>query len=532
MKGKTLLSLAIASLMALVLIPALPVSASPTTLWIDPALVEDVPVCNNFSVDLRVTDVVGMWSWKVKLSWNPSVLSVVSVTEGPFLSGQAAPTLFTVTPWNPALGYIPEISCVSLAVPAKTASGSGVLATITFHVDGIGESDILITETRIVGAPPDKPDITHDAVGGHFSLPPPPPTSPKAKFTPAHCTMVYVCDWITLDGRASTDGWDTLPDPGHLCPIEEYRWDIDFLNGTVITLYGDYIPDAFHCDRPGDVEITLTVWAPDPIPPTHPDYVPVDSATHTIHQVTRPVGVVIDVYTEKGGQGLGYNWDVSPPEQWPYPTAWSDAFAPQEEVTVYAKVTYNDDPVQNKPVAFEVKDETGTAVLYRTAFTNSEGIATIDFRLIWECTKVFGAKFEVWEIFASVSVSEIEALDVCKFRYGWLVQIDEIIAPSSATKCTLVPIVIDLNNICYTDKTVFVTVVIYDDCGVPIGFATLPDWTVFANDGLTPEFIIHIPKWAYLGTGMIYANVYTGPPQLGGVPMCPEAEALIILQKP
>jgi len=522
MKGKTLLSLAIVLSVTMTLLPILRVSAVTTNLKITPALVEDVPVGTNFDVNLEVQDVTELWSWMCVISWDPSVLSCVSVSKGPFIPD---PVLWLAAP--PNASAIPSLSCTSMTVPKTGYNGSGTLATIKFHVNAVGETAITITGDYLLD--PAKVLITHDTINGYFKLPPPPPTSPKAKFTPAHCTMVYVCDWITLDGRASTDGWDTLPDP-HSCPIEEYEWDIDFLNGTVITLHGDYIPDAFHCDGPGDVAITLTVYAPDPNPPSHPDYISVDSATHTIHQVTRPVGVIIDVYTEKGGEGPGINPDTL--LQFEYPTNWADAFAPQEGVTVYAKVTYNDDPVQNKPVAFEVKDETGEAVLFRTAFTDEFGIATIFFRLIWECNKTFAGKYEVWHIYASVSVSEVEQYDIVKFRYGWLVQVDEIIAPTTAHKCEYIDIIVDINNICYTDKTVTVTVVIYDDCGVPIGFDVLADWTVQANDGLTPEFTIHIPKWAYLGTGTIYVNIYTHMPQLGGVPMCPETQKYIILSKP
>jgi hypothetical protein len=531
MKGKTLLSLAIALAMVLSAMPLVAVRASPTATM---EIVFDggsheitYDPCTNFIATIVIRDAPAITQWIATITWDPDVLELetgaaADVVEGPFLKG------FGGTVWlvqAPQIGRLPELSCAFMT--GGPASGTGNASYIHFHCKGVGDSAIhfeaayLLNGLNMVDVVP---------VDGLVHQPPLPPTAPQAKFTPLHCKMVYVCDWITLDGTGSTPGWDTLPDPGNNCPIIDWMWTIDFKNGTIIELHGDYIPDAFHCDRPGDVDITLTVSAPDPILPTHPDYVPTDSETHTIHQITRPVGVVIDVWTEKGGEGPGINPDTG--IQFEYPTDWSDAFAPQEEVTVYAKVTYNDDPVQNKPVAFEVKDETGEAVLFRTAFTNASGVAKITFRLIWECDKIFAGKFEVWEIWATVSVSEIEKKDVVKFRYGWLVQIDEITAPGTAHKCEYIPIIVDLNNICFTDKTVFVTVVIYDDCGVPIGIDTLAGWTVFADDGLTPEFTIHIPKWAYLGTGTIYVNVYTAAPQACGVPVCPEGSAIIILAKP
>jgi len=546
MKGKTLLYLSIVLSMMLAVVPMSSVKGSPATvLSIEPPLVEDtVPVCNNFTVDIYVTDVVGLWAWKVNLTWDPAVLEVLEVTEGPFLSGQASPTAFVVAPFDPATGFIPEISCGSIKVPAKTATGSGVLATVKFHVIAPGECDIVIKDTVMIGPPPSMDPLVYTVEIGHFKLSPPPPTSPEAIFTPLTCTMVYVGDWVTLDGRASTDGWDTLPDPpgGHTVDINDYKWLIDFLNGTTVEMHGDYIPDAFQCDKPGDVAITLTVNATDPLQPDHSDYEPIDSETHTIHQASKPMGVVIDVYTEKGGEGLGINWDADPPVQWPWSTAWSDAFAPQEEVTVYAKVTYNDDPVQNKPVAFEVKDETGTGVVYRTVFTDADGIASFTFRLIWECNKTFTTNYEVWEIWASVSVSEIEKLDVVKFRYGWLVQIEEIDAPGQVDKpvkpenFVAFEVTLLLKNLIHwpsNNKAVYITVVVYDVCGVPIAVAKVPDLLV-PEDAYywDPIFTLLVPPWTYRGTGMIYANIFTGAPQDGGVPVCSEVSTPIWLGRP
>ena len=74
---------------------------------------------------------------------------------------------------------------------------------------------------------------------------------------------------------------------------------------------------------------------------------------------------MIDVYTQKepvNGKGSSMP---------------SDAFAPQEEeVILYAYVSYRANLVQNKLVAFEVKDPTGEVWLYRTNSTDENGITT------------------------------------------------------------------------------------------------------------------------------------------------------------
>ena len=132
------------------------------------------------------------------------------------------------------------------------------------------------------------------------------PKPPFAEFTPLTCEMVYVGENVTLDATASEDGWDTLPDLGHVCPIVEYRWEIDFdLDDTIdLVLTGEIA--EFECLGPGyrDTAINLTVYAPDPTPPTHPDYRDTDSEVHIIHQILPPPPGII----------IYYDGSVSPPD--------------------------------------------------------------------------------------------------------------------------------------------------------------------------------------------------------------------------
>jgi len=531
LKSKNLLCLAIMASLIATMIPF--AYASPTTYYFDPALIVGPPpgIGETFTVTIRVDEVPDLFMWVMDISWDPAIFDLVDYVEGNAIKASGS-TIFTVGSITD--GFIDDLTCGSLfgaevSVPPNPTD----LVSLTFEVEAITLGTYIDIPWAIwlnIGGLENTPDVGRF----YYELPPPPPTPPKAKFTPETCVMFEVGETITLDATTSTAGYDTLPAPGHSCPITEYKWEIDLdCDGMIdLTLYGEYIEDAFTCEAPGDVWITLTVTAPDTEPDTHPDYVETDSETHTIHQVPVVLGPVIDVFTQRGGEGTGF--DPVTGEPWPHPTGWSDAFAPQEEVIVFAKVTYNDDPVQNKPVAFEVKDETGGAVVYRVAFTNSEGIANITFRLIWECDKTFADNYEVWTIYASVSVSEEKVDDICKFRYGWLVQIEGIdVVPGTVHKCEWVTITVYLKNIAIKDITVFLTVVLYDDCGVPIGLDTVADLTV-PGEVLywDPELTIHIPKWAFLGTGTIYVNVFTAPPQECGLPMCPEGTAIVILAKP
>lgn len=463
-----------------------------------------------------------------KGTWDPTILEVAHnglewmVYEGPFLQPG---TLFLFAPPRNDLREIPEMSCTRLTATGKT--GDGILAYVTFHVKKFTPIyGTYINLVNVVFLDPVKVRIPVDPViPGRFINPGAPSMPPWPEFIPAHCSFVFVGANVSLDASASTSGWDTVPTI-HECPITEYRWDIDIGNdGSIdLTLYG--VMNTFPCTGPEDVGITLTVTAPDWNPPTDPRYVDHASAKHVIHQIFRPVGPVIDVYTERGGKGPGYTLG----EPYPYPAAWSDAYGPQEEVTVYALVTNNDEPVKNKPVAFEIKDPNGTTREYRTAFTNEYGIANTTFRIPWEGSEA-ETLFGDWAIFGTVSISEITVWDICRFRFGYIVSVrDLIVSGSPLKKGQNLGVTVDLKNIAYTSKDVFITIVLHDECNVPIGLQTI-DFTVDPNNGLTSTSTLTIPDWAFVGTGKVCVNIYNKPPTSGGTPMCPEGTAIFIIQK-
>jgi hypothetical protein len=243
------------------------------------------------------------------------------------------------------------------------------------------------------------------------------------------------------------------------------------------------------------------------------------------------MGPDIDVYTQHpephSGKGKGCDKDTGeeygPYGDYPWQTwaAMSDAFGPQEEVTICAKVTYNDEPVENKMVAFEIRDPSDNVVAWRSAPTNGSGIACVSFRIPWkgaDAEDVFGG----WLIMATVDIAEDVVMDKCRFRFGYIVNIHDIdVSPPSLYKLDELTIVLNLTNIAFTPKNVFVTVVAYDECGVPIAKFGSPA-TVNPVYWPTPYIVLTIPKWAFVGTGTIYANVFDASPYLFGTPMCPE----------
>jgi len=90
---------------------------------------------------------------------------------------------------------------------------------------------------------------------------------------------------------------------------------------------------------------------------------------------------------------------------------------------------------------------------------------------------------------------------------------------------------VTVQNIAFTSKKATLTIVIYDECGVPIGQVTLQNWVI--GPGRTEIFIIdlQIPNWAYVGVTTVYSNAYTDLPTQGGTPTCPEKSTTFLITK-
>jgi len=96
-----------------------------------------------FSVNITVTNSPPVIQWALNLSWNPNVLNITNpgtdLIEGDFLK-RAGSTAFMAKTYNISDGFIPEMSCIIMAV--ATSSGDGLLCTINFTSIAMGSSDI------------------------------------------------------------------------------------------------------------------------------------------------------------------------------------------------------------------------------------------------------------------------------------------------------------------------------------------------------------------------------------------------------
>lgn len=94
--------------------------------------------CTNFTVRVRIRDVTDLYAWQFKMTFDPTLMQCLSVTEGEFLRN-VGPTMFPGAVIDNIAGSI--LAACTLLVPPG-ASGGCVLAYVTFHCKAAGESTL------------------------------------------------------------------------------------------------------------------------------------------------------------------------------------------------------------------------------------------------------------------------------------------------------------------------------------------------------------------------------------------------------
>jgi hypothetical protein len=166
MKARNLLIIALLliSLISLIAISPLSNAQQTANLSIDPNITQltSTQVGTTVKVNLTVSNVQNLFAWSLNLTWNPQLLNLTQIQEGPFLTNLGQ-TIFT---WNPtsspnsrSQGYLQDVVAEVLLTSA-TANGTGVLATLSFKVLNTGESQISIDGTTLSN-PSDSNGVVH-----------------------------------------------------------------------------------------------------------------------------------------------------------------------------------------------------------------------------------------------------------------------------------------------------------------------------------------------------------------------------------
>ena len=117
----------------------------PATVSFDPTQVSELSAGEQFTVDVVIADISSLFGWQINVTFNPSVLNVVKIGEGPFLKN-VAKTMMPKTIDN-TLGFVMAAAAFVPPNPPAGASGSGILANITFSVMSSGGSTLHFDQT-------------------------------------------------------------------------------------------------------------------------------------------------------------------------------------------------------------------------------------------------------------------------------------------------------------------------------------------------------------------------------------------------
>ena len=121
------------------LLPTTPSITPPTgtagVLYLEPANLTLTP-SQDFTVELKVTSITNLKGYSVTLSYDPTLINLQEVTEGPFFSSKGETFFYSKEDNNTIL-----IDCALLGKTLST-SGEGTLATLSFTSLKAGSTSI------------------------------------------------------------------------------------------------------------------------------------------------------------------------------------------------------------------------------------------------------------------------------------------------------------------------------------------------------------------------------------------------------
>ena len=228
----------------------------------------------------------------------------------------------------------------------------------------------------------------------------------------------------------------------------------------------------------------------------------------------------IDLFTQKmpfNGMGINHS---------------SDAFEPQELVILYALVTYNEDPIANKLVTFQVNNLANAfqnITVVGVSSTNQSGIAQFSFRIPWPSENAEQIVFGEWSAIATVDIAEQVVVDTLTFQVGWIIKITNIATLNAKFETQarflrgdLIVFDLTVENIALIPKSGTIIIDVQDANSYPIIYIEM-DNLIFQPGENHVRASSQIPITATIGEAKVLATVYTAPPKIGGVLFSPAA---------
>ncbi len=151
-----------------------------------------------FTLNLLISNVQSLWGWAVNVSWDSAYLKLISVHEGDFLTSQVQSTFFSFARGsyrNSTYQFVELFDAVSSStdgIVQDSASGSGVLATITFQIVNQTQSTpVTLSIENLLG--PVKNAVRGDETSGTN------PSIPISNSTFTTTVSVITPQWTAVD---------------------------------------------------------------------------------------------------------------------------------------------------------------------------------------------------------------------------------------------------------------------------------------------------------------------------------------------
>ena len=499
------------------------------------------PIGGTFKVDLYINNAVGVWEWNVGVTWDPNVIQLTNIAEGPYLSQNGA-TLFAPGYIDNYLGRVDKGISDSYTTTMSASASSGVLATLTFTIVTYSDCNINLTAgspaTLLNDAVPHQTIPILDFNNGTYSWNPAPATGPKAVITTSGSPLGTGSDQtvtsypLTFDGTQATAGLNMVP-PYQICPITVYSWHITLVSGTIVTATTTTVnlTAAQVGMNPGTISATLTVTAPSPTNTPSPTYTEIGSTTFTVQ--VHPSTSQLDIWTQNGGQGFGVD---------------CTSFGPQQLVDLTGYVPSNGAPVVGKEVIFDIYSS-GQYIDYTEAPTNATGYATASYRFPWQGSNP-QAYFGVIAVAGSVEVSQVTLTDSCQFYYGYQLNLQSVtinngiydsngVGPvffRNYAGLNVVTLTATVNSTNWAPTPFYFTATVLDSEQVPVAFQTLSETApaatgspAISSNTQTYTISLTIPTWAFAGPAIVNVDILNGAPANGGLPFSPQQSASLYI---
>jgi hypothetical protein len=213
------------------------------------------------------------------------------------------------------------------------------------------------------------------------------------------------------------------------------------------------------------------------------------------------------------------------------PNVPADMVWTQKGICLCVNVTYNLWPVQQKDVAFEIRDPLGNIWGIFYGRTGVDGSVCIFVRLPWPCDdpEQYIGK---WKVTATVDIACTVVNDTMEFKYDYRVNIwKTTLDAASYVHGDVICVTIDYGTYSNAIFDVLFTATFVDELGVPFGFGYVwataggeHPWCTYING--TVVICVPIPKFAAAGIGTAYILALSDFPWNGGVAYGPVAIAL------